>query len=194
MVAAMDETWCIANATEVPHRRAVARVLGRVTACVAAVVAFAVWTPTAMAAQWTYHDHDSDALWDTAAIDRDYNGTYDDLSFDLDNDGSWDSRLYNTRYSDALLEALDYDGDENAEVEIRLLDGDQRVGFDYVYFDLDQNGYWDRWRGYRRAIIPRSNVDNIRRSNRQNASSRLIHNFRMRTGMSLLYPNIPAGY
>lgn len=149
---------------------------------------------TAQAGDWQYLDNDADHFWDAAAIDRDDNGAFDDSYFDLDNDGPWDTRMYNSRYTDALLETLDFDMDENDEVEIRLLDGDQRVGFDYVLFDRDQNGYWDPWRGYARRIIPGSNVDVVTSSNRRNATSAQIYNFRQQTGQSLLYPNIRPGY
>jgi hypothetical protein len=149
---------------------------------------------SASAAEWQYFNTDADALWDISAIDNDGNGVYDDSWFDLDNDGAWDTRLYNTRYTDALLEVIDFDMDENDEVEIRLSDGDQRPGFDYVWFDWDQNGAWDPWRGYERRIVPRSNIDAITASNRRNVSSAMMHRFRMRTGMSLLYPSTPSPY
>jgi hypothetical protein len=151
-------------------------------------------TATASAAQWQRYNVDGDAFYDIAAIDRGGNGNFEDIYFDIDNDGAWDANLYNTRRSDAFLEVLDFDMDENDEVEIRLSDQDQREGFDYIQVDLDQNGYWDRWRGYTRRIIPNSNLDAVRRSNRQNASSRLIYDYRQRTGMSLLYPNLPGAY
>jgi hypothetical protein len=149
-------------------------------------------TASASAASWQYFDFDADRYWDAAAIDRDGNGNFDDIYFDLDNDGPWDTNLYNTRGSDSLLEVVDYDMDENNEVEIRLMDGDQRVGFDYLFVDLDQNGAWDRFRGRARRIVPGSNVDAVTRTLRYNASQRLIHQFRMRTGTSLLYPSLPA--
>ena len=149
-------------------------------------------TASASAGNWQYFDNDADSYWDAAAIDRGGNGYFEDTYFDLDNDGAWDTNLYNTRGSEWLLEVVDYDLDENDEVEARLTDGDQRVGFDYLFVDLDQNGAWDRFRGRARRIVPGSNVDAVTRTLRYNASQRLIHQFRMQTGMSLLYPSFPA--
>ena len=158
------------------------------------VLALAATTGTASAAEWQFHNVDGDSLYDIAGIDRSGNGTYDDIYFDIDNDGAWDSNMWNSRGADTFHEVLDFDMDENDEVEIRLRDNDQLEGFDYILVDLDQNGAWDRWRGYTRRIIPNSNLDNVRRSNRQNAGSRLIYDYRQRTGMSLLYPNLPGAY
>ena len=159
------------------------------------VAALLATTGTATAADWQYYDNDADNWYDIAAIDRDDSGEFDDVRFDLDNDSHWDTRMFNkSGTSGWLLEYLDFDMDENNEVEARLQDGDQRVGFDYLLVDRDQNGYWDRTRGYARRIIPRSNVDAVTRSNRQNASSRMIYNYRQQTGMSLLYPSLPGGY
>jgi opacity protein-like surface antigen len=161
------------------------------------VVALSAWlaiAANATAAQWQYFQTDGDHFYDVAAIDRNANGRFDDIYFDLDNDGPYDTNLYNSRYSDSLLEVIDFDLDENDEVDARLLDGDQRVGFDYIYVDRDQNGYWDRWRGRQRRIIPSSNIDNVTRSNRYNASSRLINDYRQQTGISLLYPSLPTAY
>jgi hypothetical protein len=163
----------------------------------AALVALAgllATTATASAARWQYYDVDADDYVDAKVIDRDLNGRWDDLYFDIDNDGRWDTNLYNSRRSDALLETLDYDMDENGEVELELRDGDQRVGFDYLYVDRDQDHYWDLWRGSARRIIPGSNVDYVTRINRHNASRDLMYSFRMRTGMSLLYPSVPVPY
>jgi hypothetical protein len=151
-------------------------------------------TAVATAAQWQYFQTDGDSFYDVAAIDRNANGLFGDIWFDLDNDGAYDTNLYNTRYSDSLLEVIDFDFDENDEIDARLQDGDQRVGFDYIYVDRDQNGYWDRWRGQKRRIIPGSNIDNVTRSNRHNASSRLINDYRQQTGISLLYPSLPTPY
>ena len=170
----------------------VPRRMGRAVA-LAAVLTLTM-TGTAMAAQWQHHQLDNDHFWDAATLDRDGNGNTDDIYFDLDNDGPYDTNIYNTRFSDTLLEVTDYDMDENDEVEFRLVDGDQRVGFDYLYVDLDQNGYWDRRRGKVRRIVPGSNIDSITRTNRYNASRDLMHSFRMRTGQSLLYPTPPTPY
>ena len=143
---------------------------------------------------WQSLDSNGDGYYDAKAQDSDGNGNFDNAWFDLDKDGWWDTQMFNSRYSDALLEILNFDMDENGEVEIQMRDGDQRVGFDYVLFDRDQDGYWDTWRGSARRIIPRSNLDYMTQSNRRNASSRLMHDFRMRTGMSLLDPSVQMPY
>jgi hypothetical protein len=161
-------------------------------ALVAALVLALATSASASAAGWQRFDYDADSYSDAAALDQDSNGYFEDIYFDLDNDAAWDTNLYNTRGSDSLAEITDYDMDENNEVEIRLMDGDQRVGFDYLFVDLDQNGAWDRFRGRARRIVPGSNVDAVTRTTRYNASQRLIHTFRMRTGTSLLYPSLPA--
>ena len=172
---------------------ALMKTLIRLTLTIAAALLLPLaMTAPASAAGWQYFDNDADSYWDAAAIDRSGNGSFDELYFDLDNDDEWDANLYNTSGSDSLLEVVDYDMDENGEAEARLADGDQRAGFDYVYVDLDQNGAWDQFRGGARRIIPGSNVDAVTRTLRYNASSQLIHNFRMQTGMSLLYPSFSA--
>ncbi len=149
---------------------------------------------TQRAGEWQYWQLDSEWYYDALTTDSDDNGNPDDAYFDLDNDGYWDTNLYNTLYSDALLEVVDYDMDENVEVEFRLVDGDQRVGFDYLYADRDQNGYWDRWRQKARQIIPRSNIDAVTHINRNNASRNIMHAFYMQTGKSLLYPSVSMPY
>ena len=172
----------------------VPRRMGRAVAALATVLTLAM-TGTAVAAHgphWQHYQLDNDHFSDAATIDRDGNGNADDIYHDLDNDGAYDTNIYNTRYSDRLLEVTDYDMDENDEVEFRLVDGDQRVGFDYLYVDLDQNGYWDSWRRRVRRIVPGSNIDHVTRTNRYNASRNLMHSFRMRTGQSLLYPTFPT--
>jgi hypothetical protein len=161
-------------------------------AIVAALLLLLATAASASAAQWQYFNTDADRYWDAAALDQSGNGYFEDLYFDLDNDAAWDTNLYNTRGSESLLEVADYDMDENNEVELRLQDGDQRVGFDYLFVDLDQNGAWDRFGGRARRIVPGSNIDAVTRTVRYNASQNLIHSFYMRTGMSLLYPSFPA--
>lgn len=168
------------------------RAVRHVAVGLAALLTVLVTTATATAAQWQYFETDGDYFHDVAAIDRSGNGVFDDVYFDLDNDGPYDANMYNTLYSDSLLEVLDFDMNENNEIEIRLSDGDQRQGFDYVRVDLDENGYWDSQRGFTRRIIPGSRIDIINQSNRRNVSSTMMHNLRMRTGGSLLYPNLPA--
>lgn len=146
--------------------------------------------PAANAAGWQRFDFDADRYYDAAAIDRDRNGWYEDLYYDLDNDGAWDTNIYNHRGHDSFLEVVDYDMDEDGRLEIKLADGDQRAGFDYVWTDLDENGYWDQ----PRRVIPGSNVDAVTRTTRNNASRNIMHAFSMRTGMSLLHPTFQNIY
>ena len=163
-------------------------------AAVGALLALLAVTATASAAKWHRYDLQPDShYYDAKAIDRDGNGRLDDIYFDLDDDGWWDTNLYNTRRSDRLLEVADYDLDENGEVELELRDGDGRVGFDYVIFDRDQDGYWDTRRGVWKFIIPGSNLDTANRANartvKQMMSSSTFHQYTMQTGGSLLYPS-----
>jgi len=176
--------------TSTPRSRR-SQVLRHALVVVAALTALLFAAGTASAANWQRFDVDADNYYDVTGIDRDGNGNFDMLRYDLDNDGRWDTTMYNTRYADTLLEAMDFDMDENNVAEARLLDGDQRPGFDYVLINSNQDAYWDSSRGFTQQIIPGSNVDVVNRSNRQNASSQLIHNFRMQTGTSLLYPSFP---
>lgn len=152
-------------------------------AILTALVALLAATGTAQAAGWQYAQTDGDRNWDAISIDRDGNGMIDDAWFDLDNDGGWDSRVFNSRFGDELLETANYDMDENGVAEYRLLDTDQRVGFEYFYVNRNQDAYWDF-----RRIVPGSSADYTNRINTNNANNRLLHQFTMRTGQSLLYP------
>lgn len=191
----MTTTTHTTSPQSAPPRRASNAILRQALLVAAMLAALLVTTATASAASWQYHDVDADRYYDATTIDRDGNGYSEDMYFDLDNDGRWDTNLYNTRHWDNFLEVIDYDMDENGEVEARLLDGDQREGFDYVRVDSDQNGSWDNLGGYTKRIIPGSNVDHINRSNRRNMnnmmSANLMHRHRMQTGQSLLYPSFP---
>lgn len=94
-------------------------------------------------AQWQYYEMDPDSCWDAATIDSDFNGYPEDLWFDTDNDCKWDMRIYNTSGGDWFLENMSFDGDENGRPEVVLQDTDQLVGFDYVWYDLDQDGVYE---------------------------------------------------
>ena len=167
----------------------------RLRLAVLTVLMMLATTATASAAEWQYFNVDGDGYYDIAGIDRSGNGNFDDIYFDIDNDGPWDTNMWNLGgTSDSLHEILDFDMDENGVVEIRLRDSNQRVGFEYILVDRNQDANWDSWRGFTRRIIPNSDLDAVRRSNRQNASSRLIYDYRRQTGMSLLYPNLPGAY
>ncbi|MGZ5357401.1 MAG: hypothetical protein ACXWF9_00260 [Solirubrobacterales bacterium] len=156
-------------------------------------------TGTARAAHWQYWQLDGDYYADAATRDSDGNGIWNEYYLDIDGDDYFDTYTYNTLYSDAFHEVREFDMDENDRIEFRLLDGDQREGFDYVYADLDQNLVWDRPRKRKvrqkaRLIIPGSNIDAINRTNRQNMSRDMMHRFTMGTGQSLLYPSVAAPY
>jgi hypothetical protein len=78
---------------------------------------------------------------------------------------------------------------ENGRPEYRLLDVDQREGFEWVYVDRREDGRYDF-----RRVIPGSSLDHTRRANRTIASNRLLAEFRMRTGQSLLFPTVSSPY
>lgn len=152
----------------------------------AAALACLVVPAMATAADWQLHQVDADGFYDAATMDADGNGCTEELWFDLDSDSLWDAHLYNTRGGDCFVETLTYDMDENGRPEYRVLDIDQKVGFEWVYFDPDQNGRWNF-----RRIVPGSSLDYTNRINRLNASRDQLFRFRMRTGQSLLYPTFP---
>jgi hypothetical protein len=171
------------------------RRLARATAVLIAALALAPAGASAQGSAWEYYElGDGDALADAAVADRSGNGAWDDIWFDLDQDGAWDTNLYDVNGDDSFFEVLDYDFNENGRPEYRLRDADQRVGYDWVYLDRDEDGAWDRWRGSKRRIIPGSDLDAVTASNRRNASSRILADFSRRYGGSLLHPNLPAGY
>jgi hypothetical protein len=161
----------------------------RLIAALATAAVVLAGASVASAAHWEFSQTDADPLWDAVHRDADGNGTVDDLWVDLDNDGAWDTHLFNTRGTDALLEAATYDMDENGVPTFGLRDADQRVGFDYVLVDWNQDGRWDV-----RRIIPGSNLDYRTRINTNNANWRLLHAFRMQTGQSLLFPTLRPAY
>lgn len=143
-------------------------------------------TPAMAAAGWQYWQLDRDRCSDSATLDADANGNADQVWFDLDDDCHWDTHLYNTLGSDALLEEMSYDMNENGAPEYLIQDSNQRVGFEYVYIDRNQDGRYEL-----RRIIPGSDLDAIMRGVAYNANSTFLHQFTMRTGQSLLYPQIP---
>jgi hypothetical protein len=152
-------------------------------AVVAALVAMLASSATASAGGWQYSQTDGDRAWDAATIDSNGNGLIDDARFDLDNDARWDTRIYNSAYGDWLLETASYDMDENNVTEYRLLDTNQRVGFEYLYVNRNQDAYWDF-----RRIVPGSSADTVNTANRRIVSNTILHQFTMRTGQSLLHP------
>lgn len=150
----------------------------------AATLAVAVPPSASAAAQWQSHQTDADRCADVSTLDADFNGYAEQAWFDLDNDCRWDTRLYNTRGVDNFHEEITFDMDENGVPEYLMQDVDQRVGFEWVYFDLNQNRVYENKR-----IIPGSSLDYSTRGAVNNASRDMIHLFRAQTGQSLLYPS-----
>jgi hypothetical protein len=159
------------------------RITSIAVAVLAALVALLTYAGTASAAGWQYAQTDRDRHWDAVSIDRNGNGMIDDAWFDLDNDRRWDTRIFNSRFGDELLETAIYDMDENDVAEYRLLDADQRVGFEYLDVNRNQDSYWDF-----RRIIPGSSADYVNRTTTNIVNNALLHQFTMRTGQSLLHP------
>lgn len=151
---------------------------------VAATVAVALPASAAAAAQWQLHQTDTDRCWDVMTLDADFNGYSEQAWFDVDNDCRWDTRLYNTRGGDNFAEELSFDMDENGVPEYLMQDVDQRVGFELVYFDLNQNRIYENKR-----IIPGSSLDYSTRGAVNNANRDMMYLFRAQTGQSLLYPS-----
>ena len=141
-------------------------------------------TGTGAADGWRYGQADEDSCFDAATRDDNRNGFWELVWLDIDNDCRWDTRLSNTVLQDDLLERIAYDMDENGFFEIVAEDVNQRVGFERVGFDLDQDGAIES-----RRIVPGSDLDVVTSSNAQNLSGALLHQFTIRTGgQSLLFP------
>jgi hypothetical protein len=164
-------------------RRAVIAALVAMTLAGAALFG----SPPASAAGWQHWQLDQDWCYDSATLDWDGNGSTEDLWFDIDNDCRWDTRLYNTRGWDGFLEEATYDMNENGAPEYLIQDWNQRVGFEYLYVDRNQDRIYDF-----RRIIPGSDLDAITRSTTYMASSAIMHRFYMQTGQSLLFPSFPT--
>ena len=158
--------------------------LAFVALAVAGAVAVALPPSVAAAAQWQMHQTDRDRCWDASTLDADFNGYAEQVWFDFDNDCRWDTRVYNTRGSDAFYEELSFDMNENGAPEYVLQDVDQRVGFEWVYFDLNQDRRFETKR-----IIPGSSLDYATQGAVNNASRDMMYLFRATTGQSLLYPS-----
>jgi hypothetical protein len=139
-------------ATASPRRgvRRAARATRRVVlvlaaATVACVMGAGLSPANAAQAHWRLHNLDADGCWDAATMDRDGNGYSEDQYFDITNDNhcGWNVRIYNTGGHDSFAEAMTFDMDENGIPEYLLQDTDQRVGFDYVYYNLDQDSFYE---------------------------------------------------
>ena len=166
------------------------RLRRRVTLIVLAAVTLAATSaaPAATtAAEWRYHQTDGDRCWDAATMDANFNGLSEDWWFDMDNDCRWDSRLWNSRGGEHFMESLTFDMNENGVPEYLMLDINQRAGFEWLYLDMNQDRRYEM-----RRIIPGSDLDAATRTNRLNATSAILHRFRMATGQSLLYPSFPT--
>jgi hypothetical protein len=153
---------------------------------VAALTALITSAP-ATAANWQQWQLDGDYCYDAVTLDADRNGNSEQAWFDMDNDCRWDTHLYNTRGSDALLEQVGFDMDENGVAEYLMMDINQRVGFEWLYVDRNQDRVYEQ-----RRIIPGSDLDLATRVNTNNANNAILHQFTMRTGQSLLYPSFPT--
>ncbi len=99
----------------------------------------------ASAAGWQSWELDGDRCSDAATLDTNSNGYYEVAWFDLDNDCRWDTKVWNSVGGDAFSESMTHDMNEDGRWEIWLVDTNQRVGFDVVYFDDNADGYYDRW-------------------------------------------------
>ncbi len=151
---------------------------------VLAVAATVARPPSAAAAaQWQLHQTDTDRCWDAMTLDADFNGYSEHVWIDYDNDCRWDSHFYNTRFGDNFLEELSFDMEENGVPEYVMQDVDQRVGYELVYFDLNQDRRFENKR-----IIPGSSLDYATRGAVNNATRDMMYLFRANTGQSLLHP------
>lgn len=136
-------------------------ILALLALAVAGTVAVSLPPSAAAAAQWRLHQLDRDRCWDAATIDADFNGNSEDARFDIDNDCRWDTRLWNSLGGDGFAESLTFDMDENGRWEYWLADNDQREGFDVVYFDDNEDGYYDRW-AYLPRAAPSTSLETLR--------------------------------
>jgi hypothetical protein len=158
-----------------------------ITVTFAAVVLALVASPSAMAAGWQSWQLDRDRCYDASTLDADGNGNSEQVWFDIDNDCQWDTHLYNTWGWDGLLEEATYDMNENGAPEYKIQDMNQRVGFEWLYVDRNQDGFYDM-----RRIIPGSDLDAITRTTTNMVNSATLHRFTMATGQSLLFPSFPV--
>lgn len=95
----------------------------------------------AATATWRYSNTDADSCWEIASIDRNFNGYAEEIWADVDNDCRWDTRQLNTYGHDSFHEAITFDMNENGRPEMWVTDTNQRTGFEWAFYDTDQNGY-----------------------------------------------------
>lgn len=115
----------------------------------------ALVTPgAASAAGWRYFQLDNDRCWDASTLDSNGNGYWEVAWYDLDSDCRWDTKLWNSVGGDAFAEAMTYDMNEDGRWEAWLVDTNQLAGYEFVYFDDNADGYYDRW-----ARVPQAAPD-----------------------------------
>ncbi len=130
--------------TTLSHIRKLALLFLAVTLC-AVVAMLSTASVASAAASWKYWQLDGDRCWDSTTLDASFNGNYEVAWFDLDNDCRWDTKIWNSVGGDDFAESMTYDMNEDGRWEFWLVDTNQRVGFDVVYFDDNADGYYDRW-------------------------------------------------
>ncbi|MEJ7567272.1 MAG: hypothetical protein WKF41_03305 [Gaiellaceae bacterium] len=165
-------------------------VLALVAFAAAGTIAAALPPSAAAAARWQPQQLDADRCWDAITLDADFNDYPEQIWYDLDNDCRWDTRQYDTNGGDAFHEELSYDMNENGVPEFVLQDIDQRVGYEWLYIDRNQDRRFETKR-----IIPGSSLDKLNRdTNSQLVRMGMwntIYDFHRWTGQSLLYPSFP---
>ena len=130
--------------TTLSHIRKLALLFLAVTLCAVTAMLSTAGVASA-AASWKYWELDGDRCWDSTTLDASFNGNYEVAWFDLDNDCRWDTKIWNSVGGDDFAESMTYDMNEDGRWEFWLVDTNQRVGFDVVYFDDNADGYYDRW-------------------------------------------------
>jgi len=132
------------------HRSTGSRIRRACTAVAAAValsvpVAAITASPAQAAGSWEYWQLDNDYCYDAVARDTDYNGRYNEVWFDLDNDCYWDTHTWDGNDTHPALDHTHYDMNENNRYDIWI--DFNRVGiygaYDDIYYDTNQDGYWD---------------------------------------------------
>ena len=95
--------------------------------------------------EWRMHNTDTDNCWEAATMDSDGNGYWETTVIDsVGNDCQWDARIYNVEGGDWFAEGMDLDRDWDGVPEYVLRDTDQREGFDYVWFDVNEDSVYER--------------------------------------------------
>ena len=125
--------------TTLSHIRKLALLFLAVTLCAVAAMLSTAGVASA-AASWKYWQLDGDRCWDSTTLDASFNGNYEVAWFDLDNDCRWDTKIWNSVGGDDFAESMTYDMNEDGRWEFWLVDTNQRVGFDVVYFDDNATG------------------------------------------------------